>query len=234
MIKCPGSDQRFWGPEDIAEVNCPICSAQIEFWKDEPRIKCPKCKNLVANPKLDIGCAKWCKYAEKCLGTSAKQSDNILCNQLVEEMKRIFAGNQKRITHSLETLKYAGLIQAAEGGNPLVVKASAILLGVAGCNDSSTSVTAKGPTAVRDTLVKYGIEPALVEQVCSIITNYNCGKTIDPIEFRIVHDAEQLANINNQSAAAQRDELNRLIDSALKTTKGRQLATELLAASPKP
>ncbi len=67
MVRCPGQDQRFWNPEDIFEVQCPGCSNKMEFFKDEPKNKCPKCGRMVLNPKINLGCAKWCKYAEQCL-----------------------------------------------------------------------------------------------------------------------------------------------------------------------
>ena len=67
MIKCPGQDQRYWKPEDIFDVKCPHCAYEIEFWKDEPYYYCPECHNMTRNPRLDTGCANWCKYAEECL-----------------------------------------------------------------------------------------------------------------------------------------------------------------------
>ena len=69
MSKCPGQDQRYWKPDDIFEINCRECGTVIEFWKDDPKLKCPKCKKLITNPKLDLSCAKWCKYAKECRGT---------------------------------------------------------------------------------------------------------------------------------------------------------------------
>ena len=65
---CPGQDQRFWKPEDIFQVACPKCGAEVEFWKDEPTRVCGACKNEIRNPRRDLACAKWCKEAEKCLG----------------------------------------------------------------------------------------------------------------------------------------------------------------------
>ncbi len=67
MVRCPGQDQRFWKPEDIFEVKCPGCGTSLEFFKDEPKLKCRKCGRLVANPKIDIGCAEWSQHAEQCL-----------------------------------------------------------------------------------------------------------------------------------------------------------------------
>jgi len=67
MVKCPGQDQRFWKPEDIYDVRCPNCGTELEFWKDDPYRTCTKCEKIIRNPKLDIGCAEWCKHAKECL-----------------------------------------------------------------------------------------------------------------------------------------------------------------------
>ena len=68
MFRCPGQDTRFWKPEDIFEERCPGCNNKMEFFKDEPKLKCRNCGKEVVNPKIDLGCAEWCKYADKCPG----------------------------------------------------------------------------------------------------------------------------------------------------------------------
>ena len=72
-IKCPGQDQRYWKPEDIFNVLCPYCKAEIEFWKDEPVRPCPDCKKEIRNPRIDLGCAEWCKYAKDCIGNISEK-----------------------------------------------------------------------------------------------------------------------------------------------------------------
>ena len=64
---CPGQDKRFWKPDDIHEAPCPHCGAKVEFWKDDRERRCKACGRIVANPKFDLGCAKWCKHAESCV-----------------------------------------------------------------------------------------------------------------------------------------------------------------------
>lgn len=66
---------RYWRPEDICTVACPHCGVEIEFWKDEPVRQCSGCRKEVRNPKLDSGCADWCRQASKCLGKSAEAAD---------------------------------------------------------------------------------------------------------------------------------------------------------------
>ncbi len=67
-MRCPGQDMRFWKPGDIFDVRCPQCGERVEFFKDEVKRKC-RCGHLVANPRMDLGCAEWCPYAEQCVGT---------------------------------------------------------------------------------------------------------------------------------------------------------------------
>ncbi len=70
--KCPGQDMRYWTADDVNEEKCPQCGGMIEFFKTDIRLRCPKCKTRVANPRFDMGCAQWCSYAEQCLGSGAK------------------------------------------------------------------------------------------------------------------------------------------------------------------
>ncbi|MHC4763305.1 MAG: hypothetical protein ACYS71_08070 [Planctomycetota bacterium] len=95
MFRCPGQDQRFWKPGDIFEVKCPGCGGAIEFFKDEPRLKCRKCSRQVANPKIEAGCAEWCLYAEQCMGIPRGRED-IKPDKPVGEMKKVFTGNEQR------------------------------------------------------------------------------------------------------------------------------------------
>jgi hypothetical protein len=64
--RCPGQDRISWTPDDIFDVRCPHCGAEVEFFKDDQKRPCPSCKALVFNPRFDNGCAKWCAAAEHC------------------------------------------------------------------------------------------------------------------------------------------------------------------------
>ena len=67
-MKCPGLDKCFWKSEDIFEVPCPACGKSVEFFKDDVHRKCQNCGYKFKNPRLDLGCAKWCSYGKYCLG----------------------------------------------------------------------------------------------------------------------------------------------------------------------
>jgi len=192
MVRCPGQDQRFWKPEDIFEVECSNCGKAAEFFKDEPQLKCRHCGHTVINPKIDLGCAEWCQHAQQCLGVTVKNL-TIVRQKLINEMKTVFGSDEKRIKHALAVLDYAERIQAVEGGDPLVVKAAAILhdIGIHEADRKYGSPAGKyqeieGPPLAEEILRKHDLSPEIVEHVCGIIANHHSAKGIDTTEFRIL------------------------------------------------
>lgn len=67
-MKCPGQDMRYWKPGDIYDIACPACGRAVEFFKDETTRRCKGCHQIVANPRIDFGCAAYCEHAAACLG----------------------------------------------------------------------------------------------------------------------------------------------------------------------
>ncbi|MHC4061501.1 MAG: HD domain-containing protein [Planctomycetota bacterium] len=229
MIRCPGQDQRFWKPGDIFEVKCPACGRAVEFFKDEPKLKCRNCGQEVANPKIDLGCAEWCQYAEQCLGIQV----GAVRERLISEMKEIFGTDRRRIEHAIAVLDYAEQIQAQEGGDPLVVKAAAILhdIGIHEAERKHGSPAGKyqemeGPPIAKAVLERQGVPADIVEHVCRIIASHHSAKDIDTTEFRIVWDADWLVNLSSEFSDASREKLKEIIEKTFKTHKGREIATE--------
>jgi len=62
--KCPGQDGRKIVAEEIA---CSNCGYRIEFFSDEIKSRCPKCKKILFKERLP-SCFEWCKSARECLG----------------------------------------------------------------------------------------------------------------------------------------------------------------------
>ena len=234
MFRCPGQDQRFWKPEDIFEVQCPGCGGTVEFFKDEPKLKCRKCKQMVVNPKIDLGCAEWCQYAEQCLGVNVVKNLKVMREKLISRMKNVFGDDRKRIEHALTVLDYAVQIQNVEGGDPLIVRAAAILhdIGIQEAERKYGSSTGKyqeieGPPIAEEILKRYDISAEAIEHICRIIANHHSAKDIDTIEFRIVWDADQLVNLLTDSSWASNEKLQEIIDKKFKTDEGRRMAAEL-------
>jgi len=233
--RCPGQDMRYWKPEDVFDVACPRCNTDIEFFKDEPALRCPSCRNEVRNPKIDLGCAKWCAFAAECLGESPdSQQARSLGERLIVKMKETFGSDQPRIDHALAVLEYAERIQQAEGGDPLVVKAAAILhdIGIheAQRKHSSTAGTwqeIEGPPIARAILQEAGLDEDVIDHICRIVGSHHSAGDIDTLEFHIVWDADHLVNIPELHAEASREELSELVARVCKTGRGRALAQML-------
>lgn len=62
MDRCPGRDNL-----RAKLIKCPSCGYLVEFFSDELRRNCPKCKSEVNQDKLP-SCIDWCKSARECLG----------------------------------------------------------------------------------------------------------------------------------------------------------------------
>jgi putative nucleotidyltransferase with HDIG domain len=238
MVRCPGQDQRFWKPEDIFEVQCSECGKAIEFFKDEPKLKCRSCGQTVVNPKIDLGCAQWCQYAEQCLGVSTINSLRAIRDKLVYEMEKCFAEDEKRIEHATAVLNYAEQIQAVEGGDPLIVRAAAILhdIGIGEAERKHGSSVGKyqeieGPPIAAEILSKCDISPEVVEHVCRIIANHHSAREIDTTEFSIVWDADWLVNIPADFPDASEEKLQEIIEKTFKTHEGQKIAVELFLRS---
>jgi hemoglobin-like flavoprotein len=234
MVKCPGQDQRFWKPEDIFEVQCTGCGHTIEFFKDEPKLKCRKCGQMVTNPKIDLGCAEWCQYGEQCLGISATKRASYIRDMLIYEMKKVFGEDQKRIEHALAVLNYAEKIQTHEGGDPLIVKAAVILhdIGIHEAERIHGSSAGKyqeieGPPIAEEILKQYELDAEAIQHICKIIANHHSSKNIDTTEFRIVLDADLLVNISEELPDVSEDKLQKIIDNKFKTHEGSRIAKKL-------
>ena len=208
MVKCPGQDQRFWDPEDIFESGCPNCGDLVEFWKDEPQVKCPKCKTLITNPRLDLGCAEWCKFAKECLGQVADRQSSILSTKLIEEFREVAGADKELIGTSLAILSYAEKIQINEGGNPLIVKAAAVF-----CQLDQKPL-------VRKILSKNGVDAELIDDICRIIDVCRRNESDDSLEFEIISDACLLVSLSRSQAERTKP--------VFKTASGKRFSGSLL------
>ena len=233
MNRCPGQDWRYWTSEDVFDAPCPQCGGLTEFWKTDLRRRCSGCGVVVANPKLDLGCAQWCKYAKECLGMISGVSGG-LSSQLIQEMRRVFGEDERRIKHALEVLEWAVELLDAEGGDPLVVRAAAILhdIGILEAERKHGSAAGKfqkleGPVIARDILEKLHIDPERIEHICRIVGSHHSGRDIDTVEFRVIWDADWMVNLPEVCAGKPSEELRAFIERIFRTGTGRTRAREL-------
>jgi hypothetical protein len=212
---------RNWRPEDIFEVACPSCGDEIEFWKDEPFRTCSACSLEVQNPRVDFGCAKWCKFAEECLGSerAATIVGALMRDQLVAEVREACGGDQARLGRALQLLEKAEQLIEAEGGEALVIKAAALL------RDIDARDAASAASAI---LEKLGVDTRTSHCVCQIIESLHgagAAARMNTLEARILRDAQRLMSLSRGREAVKADQP---AADAFETPGGRELAGELL------
>lgn len=240
-MKCPGQDSRYWKPGAIFEVKCPKCSRDVEFFKDDTTRKCSYCGHRFVNPNMDFGCAAYCQFAEQCLGTLppelAAQQENLLKDRVALEMKRYFKNDFKRIGHASRVARYAERIGKNEGGNLAVILTAAYLhdIGIHEAERKYNSAAAEfqekeGPAIARDILIKLGAKEELIEAVCDIIAHHHHPRSDDEIDFKVVYDSDQIANIEERlkEKTMDSDGLVKVIEESFLTESGRKYAAEIL------
>jgi len=159
QIKCPGQDTRHWKPGDIFTVECPKCRAEIEFFKDDTRRRCAWCGHLFYNPKIELGCAEWCQYADKCVPELVKEKKAMQTfkDRLRERALALAAGEPDLDARLDQSLALATDLLKAEGGDPKVVFAAILLQKV-------------NPDQARDLLAELETEPEITESILEVLS----------------------------------------------------------------
>lgn len=240
-MKCPGQDTQYWTPGAIYEVKCPECGHTVEFFKDDTARKCSKCGHRFANPEMDFGCAAYCQFAEQCLGTMPEealaQRDDLLKDRIAIEMKRYFKADFKRIGHSMRVARYADKIGKSEAANMPVVLAAAYLhdIGIVEAerkHDSSAPrfQELEGPPIARGILIKLGAPETLIDVVCDIVGHHHHPSKDDSLAFKVVYDADQIANIEDRQKEDPMDKglLKEKIETSFLTPSGKKQALQIL------
>ena len=128
QMKCPGQDTRFWKPEDIFVAECPKCGAEIEFFKDDARRRCAWCGHMFYNPKISLGCAAWCQYAEKCVPDLMKEKKAAQTfKERLAELVHAHLQDSEEWERTGKGMQYALDLLKSEGGDPRVVLAAVLL-----------------------------------------------------------------------------------------------------------
>lgn len=246
-MRCPGQDTRYWKPGAIFETECPNCGHRIEFFKDESTRKCKSCGHRVVNPKMDFGCAAYCKFAEQCLGELPPEllaeRDDLFKDRVAVEMRRYFLRDLRRIDHATRVAGYAEEIVKKEKGDPAIVLSAAYLhdIGIKRAEEKHKSTEPEyqyqeGPPLAREILERVGAREELVEEVCDIIGHHHHPRPQETVNFKILYDADLIANLEEDRKAGSKTvgELNRLIEKSFLTESGRELARRvLLGGDPK-
>jgi hypothetical protein len=243
-MKCPGQDMRYWKAGAIFDIECPHCGHRVEFFKDESTRKCGGCGHKLVNPKMDFGCAAYCKYAQQCVGDLPPevlaQKEDLLKDRVAIEMKRYFKQDFKRIGHATRVARYAEKIVKAEKGDPAIVLSAAYLhdTGVSEVeakhrNTDLEHPSEEGPPVAREILSRLDAREELIEEVCDIIAHHNNPGNEETVNFRVVYDADLIAKLEEEQKEKPRtsDALSDFIGRSFLTKTGRELAEVVLLSS---
>ncbi|MFZ2634233.1 MAG: HD domain-containing protein [Desulfosalsimonadaceae bacterium] len=240
-MKCPGQDSRYWKPGSIFEADCPECGKIVEFFKDDTTRKCNHCGHRFANPKLDFGCAAYCKFADQCIGTLPAEMlakrDDLLKDRIAIEMKKYFNKDFKRIGHASRVARHAEKIGMAEGGNMAVILASAYLhdIGIHEAERKYQSTASvhqeqEGPPIARSIMENLGASPPLIDEVCDIISHHHHPRKEETLNFKVLYDSDLIANVEEKQKErpSSREQLERIVSRCFLTESGRKAAEKTL------
>ncbi len=240
-MKCPGQDTQYWNQDAIFETECPECGHPMEFFKDDATRRCGHCKKKIVNPKMDFGCAAYCKFAEQCLGTLPEGflagQEDLLKDRVAIEMKRYFGRDFKRISHAGKVARFAEKIAKKEKANLAVVMCAAYLndIGIKNAQENDNSSVAKnqeleGPAVAKELMEKLGAKEELVKEVCEIIGHHHHPDEDESLNFKVLYDADMLTNMYDCNGKNDIDEIQFFakLDRLFLTESGNLLAKEVL------
>jgi HD superfamily phosphohydrolase YqeK len=195
----------------------------------------------MVNPRMDFGCAAYCKFAEQCLGELPPeliaQKKDLLKDRVAIEMKHYFKQDFERIGHATRVARYAEQIIKEEKGDAAVAISAAHLhdIGIHEAENKYQSTAAEfqekeGPPIAREILSRLGASLGLIEEVCDIIGHHHHPRPEETINFKAVYDADLIVNLheNRQEAHLSPDRLKAMIAKKFLTESGRTLAEKVL------
>ncbi len=212
----------FWKPDDIYDVKCPSCGKPVEFWKDDAKRTC-RCGHRFLNPKRNLGCLEYCKYAETCM-PEMFEGENLSAlyrDRLLAVVRRSLKPENDRLQQCLEIAELAEEINSEEGGEPKVVIAAAMLANLAepGSEEEACAV-----------LLELGTEGEVIDRVCHILSGGGESNGSAEADGRIVRDAVNLFKLLQRRSLLDRPARESLIEKKLHTATGRRLARERMLA----
>ncbi|MCX7822615.1 MAG: hypothetical protein N2260_04125 [Syntrophobacterales bacterium] len=227
-MKCPGQDSRFWGQEAIFEAPCPKCGKTVEFFKDEPSRRCKHCGFKFVNPRMDFGCAAYCRFAEECLGVLSPEliakRESFLKDRVAIEAKRRFGKNFKALSRAVKAARYAeGIFRQSRLDNPAVIIATYLYE-----LPKQVGGESSGPEESVEEAIKLleGIFPKreLIDEVASLILSQKKPHHELSSEEAVFADAIALAKFEEDLK-----EYKNLTPPELLTEAGKGIAIEILS-----
>ena len=154
-----------------------------------------------------------------------------------EKMIEYYAGDSRRVHHSLKVHSFAKLIAEMEGMEPdemqvLEIAALAHDIGIKnaelkyGYNNGKLQEQ-EGPPEARRLLREAGAEDAAVERACYLVAHHHTYRNIDGLDYQILVEADFLVNMYEDKADA--DTIRTAYDNIFATESGKMLCRQLFS-----
>lgn len=157
-----------------------------------------------------------------------------MINIIIDEMKRYFGKDKKRINHALKVLGYARNILEHEKADPEIVEAAAILhdIGIQEAEKKYGTSAGKfqeieGPPIARNILQKITYPNEKLEEVLEIIGFHHSPGHINTDNFNILYDADWLVNLKDEYKNPDKEKLKRIIEKIFLTETGKKIAKRI-------
>lgn len=135
-----------------------------------------------------------------------------MISKIIFSMIEYFGTDIKRINHALKVYGFAKIIGELEGvtkSEQTAIELTAVLHDI-GIKESERKFGSaagphqetEGPPIARKIMHDTGIEEAIIERVCFIISRHHSYNEIDGVDFRILVEADFLVNINEENLNA--------------------------------
>lgn len=237
-MKCPGQDPRYWKFDAIFDTECPNCGSKLEFFKDETRRRCKNCGEYVLNPKMDFGCAAHCKFARQCFGDLPpeliKQKEDLFKDRVAIEMKMRLKNDFKRIGHASRVASMVERLIGSEKIKPAILLSAAYLHDVEPFEQAveirNQSGRKRSTVVAHEILEKLDAPSEIIDEVCSIIENFDEPNGHQSKDLDLLRDAHLLATLQERikKTELQSEVVSKIIDNDFVTDLGRKAAQELL------
>lgn len=217
-MKCAGQDKRFWEFDSIFESQCPKCGQTMEFFKDDVDLTCKKCGARVLNPKMDFGCATYCKYARECLGSLPPEllatRNELLKDKIAVAVKRSIGTNFKLIGKIARVSRYVDEIC-----RKLDINASII--------EAATYLHAVSIDEAKEILANTGASEIMIKEISQLLLDVSHESPTN-MNSRILLDALTIDTLNQNKGDFKRKEVENLIKKTILTEAGQEIAMKLL------
>jgi hypothetical protein len=125
-----------------------------------------------------------------------------LAARLIHALEERFQSDRPRFTRALKVFQFAKSLVGKQGGDPRVVLAAALLLDLAVYRSRDAASpsnleddSAGGIAEARGLLKQSGLDEETSQRIDGILTSYRAGRKSDTLEFRVVCEAAQMADI---------------------------------------